>query len=411
MATYNTPFLFVGNGQYANRGCQAITKSSVRLIREYYPDAPIINGNELGDYDQIDETEPGVTHKYCPCGGASYKRMNVSLSIYDKLRLKVDISKAGEMVREYAPKCRAVISMGGDLYGLSHGRKTLLQYIFLGEAALKCGKPFIIWGATIGNVDTAGSLKKVAMDHFKKCSLILVRDQSSFDYLAQNGIRDNLRLVADPAFLIDPEEPQIRFPNREPLEEMIGFNLASNYGTIGNLGSYRDMIKLGADCVESITESTGRSVILIPHIVAFPADTYGNDTIFLELVREELISRGMDVPLLPSCLKFWEIKWVLSKLRGYVGSRFHSTISSFGSCTPTVSVSFSEKAPALNKLLLGHSDFVLSCKDLTVPNLIEKVNLMLSQEEIVRTTLRQRIPEIKALAHSAGDHLRDFLGS
>ena len=35
------PFLFVGNGPYANRGCEAITKSSVRLIREFpYKKAP-----------------------------------------------------------------------------------------------------------------------------------------------------------------------------------------------------------------------------------------------------------------------------------------------------------------------------------------------------------------------------------
>ena len=49
------PFLFVGNGPYANRGCEAIVKSSVRLIRDFYPDAQIINANPRASYDQPDE--------------------------------------------------------------------------------------------------------------------------------------------------------------------------------------------------------------------------------------------------------------------------------------------------------------------------------------------------------------------
>ena len=80
MTLEDAPFLFVGNGQYANRGCEAIAKSSIRLIREYYPNAPIVNGNELGDYDQIDETEPDVRHIRCSCMGAAHRKMRIRFS-------------------------------------------------------------------------------------------------------------------------------------------------------------------------------------------------------------------------------------------------------------------------------------------------------------------------------------------
>lgn len=410
MAISETPFLFVGNGPYANRGCEAITKSSVRLIREHYRGVPIINGNEHGDYDQIDETEPGVFHHKCSTVAGGKTRMWLSHLIYRRTRMLVDLSSAGQMVREWAPQCRAVISMGGDLIGLSHGSQILLQYLFLGLAAQKTRKPFVIWGATIGNLDTGGRLKRIAMDHFRKCDLILVRDEDSAAYLRQNGVSENVRLVADPAFLLEPVEPHVPLPNCAPLEETIGVNLPSTYGQQGGLGNYRDMIKLAADCVERITRVTGRPVLLVPHIVAFPENMPGNDTVFLSLVRECLAERGLDVPLLPSSLRSWELKWVLGKLHAYVGSRMHSVVGAMGSATPTVSIGFSEKYPALNSLLLGHRRFYLSCRDLTAQSCAEKLAELLAERDAVHEQLERRLPEIRAMARKAGEYLKEAVG-
>ena len=403
-------FLFVGNGQYANRGCEAIAKSSIRIIREFFPGVPVYNGNELGDYDQRDETEPDVQHIYCPCYLRD-RRIRLSHLVFRKTGAVVDPTIAGGVVRRLALDCRAIISMGGDLYGLSHGPEILMQYVLVGEAALKAGKPFVIWGATIGNLDADRRVKELALRHFRRCPLILVRDRSSLDYLGRNGVSDNVRLVADPAFTLEPQEPRIPLSNTEPLEETIGFNLAASYGRIGNLGDYRDMIELGADCVESLIRETGRPVMLIPHIVAYPETTYGNDTLFLSLVRECLAARRVDVSLLPSCLRSWEIKWVLGRLHAYVGSRWHSTVGALSSATPTVSIGFSEKAPALNELLLGHTRFALDCRELTPERLTGLVSELLSEHDVVASSLRAVLPEIKALARSAGEHLWDLLAA
>ena len=400
--------LFFGNGQYANRGCEAIAKSSIRMIRKHFPGVRIYNGNERGDYDQQDETEPDVTHVYCPCYNLN-RRIRFATALFRKTGILIDPTYPTRVVRHLAPESRAVLSMGGDLYGLSHRPEVLIQYVLAGEAAIKSRRPFVIWCATIGNMDAEKKLKTLAMRHFQRCSLILARDQASVDYLAANGIRDNVRLVADPAFLLEPEEPRIPLPNREPLEETIGFNLAASYGWIGKLGSYRDMIVLGADCVESIVRQIGRPVILVPHVVAFPEDTFQNDTLFLLLVKEALAARGLDVPLLPSSLRSWEIKWVLGRLHAYVGSRWHSTVAALSSGTPTVSIGFSEKAPALNELLLGHTRFVIHCSQLTRHRLKDVLEDVLESREAIRRALQERLPHVRALAESAGEHLKTLL--
>ncbi len=409
MDSGNAPFLFVGNGPYANRGCEAITKASTRLIREHYPGVPIINGNEQGDYDQADEREPDVTHMMCQCLPGPFSRMGISDRIYGRTRLMLDLSRASQFVREWAPKSRAVLSMGGDLYGLSMGRACLLQYLFFGEAALKCRKPFVIWCATIGRMESVPHLKKRVMEHFRRCTLILVREEASLNYLAENGVRDNVRLVADPAFLLEPAPPELPLPIHEPLDETIGFNLAGAYAMTGMLGSYRDTIKLGADCVERIIRETGRPVVLVPHVVFHPGAGGDNDTIFHALLREALLARGVDVPVLPSWMRCWELKWALGQMRAYVGSRFHSTIAALGSGTPTVSVTFSEKGPALNEFLLGHRRFVLDYTQLAADSLASNLGVLLSEEQAVRTALQDRLREIRGLARSAGAYLSEAL--
>ncbi|MDH7603029.1 MAG: polysaccharide pyruvyl transferase family protein [Armatimonadota bacterium] len=408
-STDNPPFLFVGNGPYANRGCEAIAKTTVRIVRDHFPSAPIIYASEMPDYDQPDETEADVTHILCRCMPGFPSRLDFSVWLYQRLHLLKDFTRAGEFVRQWAPRCRAVLSMGGDLYGLSYGERGLIQYLFLGEAALAVRKPFIIWCATIGRLESVPRLKKWAMEHFRKCTLVLVRENYSLEYLYSNGVRDNVRLVADPAFLLEPAPPKYPLLLERPLSETIGFNLSGGYATSGVLGSYRDVVQLGADCVERILEQTGMAVVLVPHVVATPVSLSDNDTIFHCLLREALMARGIDVPLIPSWLRSWEIKWVLGQLRAYVGSRFHSTISSFSSCTPTVSLTFSEKGPALNEFLLGTTKFAIHYAKLTPEALMDKLNLLLEEEETVRSKLRTRIPEVQALSRLAGTYLAEVL--
>ncbi len=210
--------------------------------------------------------------------------------------------------------------------------------------------------------------------------------------------------------MLEPAEPRIALPNKVRLEEMIGLNIASDYGSRGKLGSYRDMIKLVADCVEDIQDTTGRSVLLVPHIVAYPEHIVGNDTIFLRLVQECLAERGLDVALLPSSLRSWELKWVLGKLYAYIGSRMHSTVSSLGSGTPTLSIAFSEKGLAINELLFGHTRFAFQCNELTVQKLREKLTELLSEADTVRDHLSRRIPQIQEMSRKAGEYLNELLG-
>lgn len=406
----NSSFLIVGNGPYANRGCEAIAKSSIPLIRSHFPDAKMVNGNPFGDYDQLDETEPDVVHETCQFFPAYMSRMWMTARIFEKTGIVLDLSTPSKLVRSHAPDCGCVLSMGGDLYGLSLGHETLMQYMLMGEAAIKAGKPFVIWGATIGRIDSKPRLAGRVFKHFRRCSLILVRDQDSFDYLKENGVDENVRLVADPAFLLQPSEPKEPLPNREPLAETIGFNLAAAYGRSANVGTFRDMIELGADCVQEISRTTGRAVLLVPHVVAYPSHACpDNDTIYLALVRERLAARGVQVDMLPSSLRSWEIKWVLGQLKAYVGSRFHSTVGSMGSGTPTLSISFSEKGPALSRFLLGHADFTIDCRQLTPGGLSERLQGLMDAEEDVRATLARRLPEVRELSRSAGEHLRSVL--
>lgn len=401
-------FLLVGGGLYANRGCESYTKCTIRLIHQHYPDAPIVMLKNYAEYDSRDEAEPGVSHVQFAFGDGRKFRAVTGLL---RKRLPVAYMTAGgRMIRDHAAGSRAVISMAADLYGMSWGAATLLQYILMGDAALQAGKKLVIWSSSIGNLDADPCLKRLTLEQFKRCALVLVREQASLDYLTFNGVKDNIRLVADPAFLLEPGEPRIPLPIHEPLEESIGFNLTASYASMGKLGTYRDLIGIGADCVQEIMRSTGRPVVLVPHVVAFPETTGDNDTLFHALVREELAARGVNVAQIPSSLRSWELKWVMGRLFAYVGSRWHSTIASFGAETPTVSITFSEKGPALNEFIFGHRRFMLHCSELTPEHLSSKVSNVVEENQAIRAVLAKRMPEIRQLSAQAGVYLKETLG-
>ncbi len=100
---------------------------------------------------------------------------------------------------------------------------------------------------------------------------------------------------------------------------------------------------------------------------------------------------------------------MLGQLKAYIGSRWHSTVGSLGSGTPTLSIVFSEKGPGLHQLIFGHRKYMLDCDHLNLPNLLEKLDLLLNEEKTARKQLSSAIPEIKKLAYSAGQHLKNAL--
>ena len=401
-------FLFVGNGSHLNRGCEAIVRGTVNILRHSFGDCHFINANfdVTNPPFMPEETDSDITHKpiaflkrWSPkwITGQILKRTNQKLaSIFYFGSLKGDIANSD-----------AVLSVGGDNYSLDYGVPK--QYINLDNYVLKQNKPLIIWGASVGSFDSNPEFAKVIHRHLKEdVTAIFVREEASLDYLNKYGIVDNVFLMADPAFLMEPEEVAPDVLGFDIAEGAIGFNLSPLMVRYVGDNSREQLIAMAADAIENLIKNTYRDILLIPHVTSPHSDDYALLNDILNKLNADICEH---VHLVPNDLNAAQTKWVISNLACLVASRTHATIAGFSTCVPTVSLAYSIKAFGINEKLFGHTDYVVKPEDFLPENLIAKAKLVLSREQVIRNKLQGQMEQVRSSALAAGLKLKEIIGS
>ncbi len=99
----------------------------------------------------------------------------------------------------------AVFSIGGDIYTLRPTANYSMSFPKFGDAALKRGIPYVLWGASVGPFTENPKAEKEYTKHLKRLSLITARESATVEYLRSLGIIDNVISCADPAYVVAPE--------------------------------------------------------------------------------------------------------------------------------------------------------------------------------------------------------------
>ena len=104
-----------------------------------------------------------------------------------------------------------------------------------------------------------------------------------------------------------------------------------------------------------------------------------------------------------------QTKWIISKLACLIASRTHATIAAFSSCIPTVSLAYSVKAIGLNEQLFGSTDYVIEPGSFSAENVLDKVEMVLSQNDMIRKHLQENMAKIQNNAIDAGAKLKRII--
>jgi polysaccharide pyruvyl transferase WcaK-like protein len=305
---------------------------------------------------------------------------------------------------QYIDDVDVVLALGGDNYSMDYGSlRTHLAYI---DYTLARNKPFIIWGGSVGPFDKFGpEYESQVAQKLRMVTAILAREDVTVEYLARIGVTDNVRRVADPAFLMKPTKPQIRGLPFDSLNRAIGLNfspLMARYITDGDVKACSEIV---VAIVKSLLTRFDRPVILIPHVHKPSSDDYA----FLESVYQIFHQSDAPVYLLSRALNAPEVKWVMRELACFAGARMHSTIAALSSGVPTLSFSYSIKSVGLNRDLFGHEDYMLPPKRITPEKTVQKIGLILRDRKSIRQEIESRMPIIEERAYHAGKYLRSIL--
>jgi len=397
---YQSSFLLVGNASYLNRGCEAILRGTVKIVRSAFGDCQFVNAN----FDVTDppfvpvESDSSVVHRPLPVARRLTAKW-MAVQAADRLYPSLGRHWRFGSLREEISQSRAALSIGGDNYTLDYVIPWV--YINLGRYVLARRKPLIIWGASIGPFDQRPDFAKVIHEHLRReVTAIFVREERSRSYLEKHGITKHVHIMPDPAFVMDPEPVNGSDLGFDLPEGAIGLNLSplmAKYVTHGDMEAWQ---RMAIEVVRELLRVYDLPILLIPHVTS----PHSNDHSFLNRIKSQL--PGSMVLILPETLSAAKTKYVISMLSCLIGARTHATIASFSTSVPTVSLAYSVKAWGINEMLFGHTRYVVGPTEMTPDTVARAADRVLKDARDIRDCLSGKMTEISSSAIAAGRELR-----
>jgi colanic acid/amylovoran biosynthesis protein len=354
----NTHFLLIGNNVYLNRGCEAIVRGTMEILRAEFGEGVTADNGCFGDpelcYRQAaEEGDQGIRRTYPlaePRKGFERWVRSVNHRTFLHLPKSMAIRLPGSygVTAESLRTANAALEIGGDNYSLDYGFP--VAFVELDRYIQSRRVPVVLWGASVGPFDSRPSLARKLFDHLRSLSAILVRETITEEYLYANGVRENVHLVGDPAFLMAPQQPP---PSKLPFEiapTAIGLNLSPLFGRYVCGSKTAQWLSMCVEFVDVLSRKTGRQIVLVPHVTSSRPET--DDHVLLSRIARLAGEKGVSqVFLAGRDLNAAETKWVIGRCAVFAGARTHATIAAFSLRVPTLSFSYSIKAKGLTRLV------------------------------------------------------------
>ncbi len=402
-------FYLTGHRTFGNRGCEAIVRSTVKLLREQLGDIKVLIPSDDIPRDANHWPEAAsLGVKFVPAYIPFFTRYWANFQ-----RIPIPyLKRAGwpfslpSKLENDIQSVDLVLSIGGDNYSLDYRIPSLLMAV--DRFAMDLKKPVILWGASVGPFEKEISFVPKIQRHLDDISLIAVRESLSDLYLKETLGLENSLLMADPAFELVPESVDITtFWPSENNNGVLGINISpviERYRK-SDLDLRDEVIKF----IRLVIKNYDMTVLLVPHVIPLNGAVKNNDAVFMQPLLDELNDLGSQVSMIDSSLNAAQIKYAISQCRFFIGSRTHSTIAALSSKIPTISISYSIKAMGINHDLLGHQDAILHSQDVNHSSLIDKLQWLFEHEDEIHEQLNQNILLMKKKIFNAVRRVIDFL--
>ena len=364
--------ILYSHGGSKNHGCEAIVRSTVKIINKDNITLYSLNKNE----DLLYGINNIVNVKSAKNKLKRYNPKNIIASL--SIRLLKDATYSEKlpymkMFKENRNDALA-ISIGGDNYCYSDNE----LYGILNKEFNKNNVKTVLWGCSVEPDIISG---KIAED-LARYSLITARESISYEALKK--VNSNTKLYPDPAFQLDKID--LPLPTGFDSQNTIGINLSplimkcekKNGATINN---YRKLI-------EYIIKNTDMKIALIPHVVW----EHNDDRKPLnELFK---IFKDTDRVILLDDYNCMELKGFISRCRIFIGARTHATIAAYSTSVPTLVIGYSVKARGIAKDIFGtHENYVLPVQNLrNEDDLINAFKWIMNNETNIKNHLIKFMP-------------------
>lgn len=409
-------FYFAGQDNFGNRGCEALIRASVKLIRANIPDAQFL----------VPSSNIEVDHAQWPDAKLHGVNFIKSEPFPNRITWWSRLKRVFKFVENFQPKFKlsnetlnsirtsdALIMTGGDIISLDYGLESLYYWAGICDAAIEMGKPTILWAASVGPFSSNPGVETRMTAFLKRFSLITVRETSTLQYLKQLGI-ENVQSVIDPAFELDPQDLPVMIQQTFDSEmPILGFNVSPLIRKFREQEESKDALDNEvANFLIKVLSQSNFKVMLIPHVDPLNGATENSDSAYMKKILEKVRKAGFgekQINILPSSLNASQLKAAIKQCRYFMGARTHATVAALSQLVPTTSIAYSIKAKGINNDLFGHNKYVLETPLLTSDSLRQHLDLLIHDDQEIRSHLNQRIPEWKKKAALSVDGMQKLL--
>lgn len=400
-------FLLVGHSGFHNRGCEAIVRTTVGLLRARFPGSRIVLSSFSPDQDRASKLSAELGIEVVPANVRFYSAAHVVARVARSLSWPSWRFLYLYPLWEPLRKADAVLAVGGDNLTQDYGYPT--YHVWLNNLALRAGKPLVVWAATVGPF-TDDCLREEVCSALRRAALVTVRESLTQDYLASLQIVENVRLVADPAFLLSPTPCPLTpfWPKDRPV---LGINVSPLIARYCKRGAEWFVGAITRLCREA-SERHGLAVLFIPHVTPPTGSCRPekDDHLFMSGILRGLPTT-IRACIVPPRLDSAQTKFVISHCAIFVGARTHSTIAAMSSAVPTLSLGYSRKAQGINQDVFGHQRWVLDVRHWSHEDeLLERFRSLVAERDVIATHLRRVLPVFEARARAGVDYLAEALG-
>ncbi|WP_053374674.1 polysaccharide pyruvyl transferase family protein [Paenibacillus sp. FJAT-27812] len=381
--------MMFAHGGSLNRGCEAIVRSSTKLIKEKIVGSKIYLASEKPQTDKVISTLDGIYDG----SKSSIKKYSLDWFVASlQFKLRQDETYAlGVIEQNIINRIKDVdvcLSIGGDNY--CYGEQP--NWYEIDRRVKAQGKKLVLWGCSIGEED----MSERKLEDLKLFDLIIARETLTYGMLQSKGLQ-NVRLGADPAFTMEQE--QLPLPKGWQEGNTIGINFSPLVWKRNKKS--REAV---SELIKHILATSNMTIALTPHVI----EGGNNDYEVLEQFYEEFKATNR-VILLPDHLTAIQYKGYISRMRFFIGARTHATIAAYSNYVPTMVLGYSVKSKGIAQDIFNEEKLVLGIDEISSSSkLIHHYDEMIREEEEIKSRLKQAIPDIKQMSYKAVEYLKEL---
>lgn len=377
------------HGGSGNHGCEAIVRSSTKIIGNHH--IALFSS-------QKEEDERYHLDKVCTIKQGQQPLSRFSFNYWKaffqtKLRRDHDAYDRAIFypIFQEARDCDYALSTGGDnyCYGVPH-----FIYI-INQQLRKQGVKTILWGCSVEPT----SIHDEMLEDLKEYTHIFARESITYQAMREKGITQ-VSLFPDPAFQLNRTD--LPLPNGFIEKNTIGINVSPMI--IGHEKNQGITLKNYITLIQYLIDHTDMQIALIPHVVWEHNDDrkplleiYNH---FKECNRIVLIEDHQAE----------ELKGFIARCRFMIAARTHASIAAYSEQVPTLVVGYSVKARGIARDIFGdEKHYVIPVQSMHQDNdLLNAFLWIYNHEEEIKNHYQQMMPNYKAKALEAGTKLQQL---